>query len=76
VAGASLALMGKGKAPSFLARLRGQLAQQLETDDEDSRSQALAELEAAYLQQQAKRLTELSRSDAMGVGAAFASAAS
>jgi hypothetical protein len=33
VAGASLALMGKAKAPSFLARLRGQLAQQLETDD-------------------------------------------
>ena len=72
----------------------GQLAQQLEADDDDSRSQALAELEAAllaeegnkqalaakadatcwviehlrgqaaYRQQQAKRLTELSRSDA------------
>ena len=72
----------------------GQLAQQLEADDEDARSQALAELEAAllaeegnkqalaakadatcwviehlrgqatYRQQQAKRLTELSRSDA------------
>ncbi len=71
-----------------------QLAEQLEADDEDSRSQALAELEAAlmaeegkkqalaakadatcwviehlrglaaYRQQQAKRLTELSRSDA------------
>jgi ATP-dependent exoDNAse (exonuclease V) alpha subunit len=71
-----------------------QLAEQLETDDEDSRAQALAELEsallaeegnkqalaakadatcwviehlrgqAAYRQQQAKRLTELSRSDA------------
>jgi hypothetical protein len=71
----------------------GQLAQQLEADDEDARSQALAELEAAllaeegnkqvlaakadatcwviehlrgqatYRQQQAKRLTELSRSD-------------
>ena len=79
----------------------GQLAERLETDDEDSRSQALAELEAAllaeegnkpalaakadatcwviehlrgqaaYRQQQAKRLTELSPSDAMGVGAAF-----
>jgi hypothetical protein len=72
----------------------GQLAEQLEADDDDSRSQALAELEAAllaeegnkaalaakadatcwviehlrgqaaYRQQQAKRLTELSRSDA------------
>jgi hypothetical protein len=72
----------------------GQLAEQLETDDDESRAQALAELEAAllaeegnkqalaakadatcwviehlrgqaaYRQQQAKRLTELSRSDA------------
>jgi hypothetical protein len=72
----------------------GQLAEQLEADDDDSRAQALAELEAAllaeegnkqalaakadatcwviehlrgqaaYRQQQAKRLTELSRSDA------------
>jgi len=72
----------------------GQLAEQLETDDVDSRALALAELEAAllaeegnkqalaakadatcwviehlrgqaaYRQQQAKRLTELSRSDA------------
>ncbi|MCP9784464.1 siphovirus Gp157 family protein [Cyanobium sp. WKJ7-Wakatipu] len=72
----------------------GQLAEQLESDDDDSRAQALAELEAAllaeegnkqalaakadatcwviehlrgqaaYRQQQAKRLTELSRSDA------------
>jgi hypothetical protein len=72
----------------------GLLAEQLETDDDDTRSQALAELEAAllaeegnkaalaakadatcwviehlrgqaaYRQQQAKRLTELSRSDA------------
>ena len=72
----------------------GQLAEQLEADDEESRAQALAELEAAllaeegnkaalaakadatcwviehlrgqasYRQQQAKRLTELSRSDA------------
>jgi hypothetical protein len=72
----------------------GQLAEQLETDDDDARSHALAELEAAllaeegnkqalaakadatcwviehlrgqaaYRQQQAKRLTELSRSDA------------
>ena len=72
----------------------GQLAQQLEADDEDARSQALAELEAvllaeegnkqalaakadatcwviehlrgqaAYRQQQAKRLTDLARSDA------------
>ena len=72
----------------------GQLAEQLETDDHDSRAQALAELEAAllaeegnkaalaakadatcwviehlrgqaaYRQQQAKRLTELARSDA------------
>jgi hypothetical protein len=71
-----------------------QLAEQLQSDDDDSRSQALAELEAAlmaeegnkqalaakadatcwviehlrgqaaYRQQQAKRLTELSRSDA------------
>ena len=71
----------------------GQLAQQLEADDEDARAQALSELEAAllaeegnkaalaakadatcwviehlrgqaaYRQQQAKRLTELSRSD-------------
>ncbi len=71
----------------------GQLAQQLEADDEDAQAQALAELEAAllaeegnkaalaakadatcwviehlrgqaaYRQQQAKRLTELSRSD-------------
>jgi hypothetical protein len=72
----------------------GQLAEQLEADDDDSRRQALAELEAAllaeegnkaalaakadatcwviehlrgqaaYRQQQGKRLTELSRSDA------------
>jgi hypothetical protein len=72
----------------------GQLAEQLETDNDDSRAQALAELEAAllaeegnkaalaakadatcwviehlrgqasYRQQQARRLTELSRSDA------------
>lgn len=72
----------------------GQLAEQLEADDEESRAQALAELEAAllaeegnkkalaakadatcwviehlrgqaaYRQQQAKRLTDLSRSDA------------
>jgi hypothetical protein len=72
----------------------GQLAQQLEADDEDARAQALGELEAAllaeegnkqalaakadatcwviehlrgqaaYRQQQAKRLAELSRSDA------------
>jgi hypothetical protein len=72
----------------------GQLAEQLETDDDDTSAQALAELEAAllaeegnkqalaakadatcwviehlrgqvaYRQQQAKRLTELSRSDA------------
>jgi hypothetical protein len=72
----------------------GLLAEQLETDDDDTRSQALAELEtallaeegnkaalaakadatcwviehlrgqAAYRQQQAKRLTDLSRSDA------------
>ncbi|NDC15989.1 MAG: hypothetical protein EBZ76_12710, partial [Synechococcaceae bacterium WB9_2_170] len=72
----------------------GQLAQQLEADDKDTRTQALAELESALLaeegnkaalaakadatcwviehlrgqatfrQQQAKRLTELSRSDA------------
>jgi hypothetical protein len=72
----------------------GQLAEQLETDDDASRAQALAELEAAllaeegnkqalaakadatcwviehlrgqasYRQQQARRLTELSRSDA------------
>jgi len=72
----------------------GQLAEQLETEDDDARSHALAELEAAllaeegnkaalaakadatcwviehlrgqaaYRQQQAKRLTDLSRSDA------------
>ena len=72
----------------------GQLAEQLETDDDDSRAQALAELEAAllaeegnkqalaakadatcwviehlrgqaaYRQQQAKRLSDLARSDA------------
>jgi hypothetical protein len=72
----------------------GQLAEQLETDDEDTRTQALAELEsallaeegnkaalaakadatcwviehlrgqAAYRQQQAKRLADLARSDA------------
>jgi hypothetical protein len=72
----------------------GQMAEQLESDDDDSRSQALAELEAAlmaeegnkqalaakadatcwviehlrgqaaYRQQQAKRLTDLARSDA------------
>ena len=72
----------------------GQLAEQLEADDDDSRAQALAELEAAllaeegnkqalaakadatcwviehlrgqaaYRQQQAKRLTDLARSDA------------
>ncbi len=72
----------------------GQLAEQLEADDDDARAQALAELEAvllaeegnkaalaakadatcwviehlrgqaAYRQQQAKRLTDLSRSDA------------
>jgi hypothetical protein len=72
----------------------GQLAQQLEADDEDTRAQALGELEAAllaeegnkqalaakadatcwviehlrgqaaYRQQQARRLTDLSRSDA------------
>jgi hypothetical protein len=72
----------------------GQLAEQLQSDDDDSRNQALAELEAAlmaeegnkaalaakadatcwviehlrgqaaYRQQQAKRLTELCRSDA------------
>jgi hypothetical protein len=72
----------------------GQLAEKLETDDDDARSQALADLEAAllaeegnkaalaakadatcwviehlrgqaaYRQQQAKRLTDLSRSDA------------
>jgi hypothetical protein len=72
----------------------GQLAEQLEIDDDDARSQALADLEAAllaeegnkaalaakadatcwviehlrgqaaYRQQQAKRLTDLSRSDA------------
>ena len=77
-----------------LTTVIGQLAEQLEADDDDSRAQALAELEAAllaeegnkqalaakadatcwvieplrgqaaYRQQQAKRLTELSRSDA------------
>jgi hypothetical protein len=77
----------------------GQLAQQLEADDKDTRTQALAELESALLaeegnkaalaakadatcwviehlrgqatfrQQQAKRLTELSRSDAFRANA-------
>ena len=55
----------------------GQLAEQLEADDDDSRAQALAAKadatcwviehlrgQAAYRQQQAKRLTELARSDA------------
>ena len=55
----------------------GQLAEQLETDDDDSRAQALAAKadatcwviehlrgQAACRQQQAKRLTELSRSNA------------
>ena len=81
----------------------GQLAEQLETDDDDSRAQALAELEAAllaeegnkaalaakadatcwviehlrgqaaYRQQQAKRLSDLARSDASRADALEAS---
>ena len=60
-----------------LTTVIGQLAEQLEADDDDSRAQALAAKadatcwviehlrgQAAYRQQQAKRLTELSRSDA------------
>ena len=83
-----------GSEAQELTTTIGQLAEQLDADDDDTRAQALAELEAAllaeehnkqalaakadatcwviehlrgqaaYRQQQAKRLTELSRSDA------------
>jgi len=92
--GRSATLWQLGIEAQELTTTIGQLAEQLETDDDDSRAQALAELEAAllaeegnkqalaakadatcwviehlrgqaaYRQQQAKRLTELSRSDA------------
>jgi len=99
--GRSASLWQLGIEAQELTTTIGQLAEQLETDDDDSRAQALAELEAAllaeegnkqalaakavaerfraavatcwviehlrgqaaYRQQQAKRLTELSRSD-------------
>ena len=89
-----LSLWQLGIEAQELTSAIGLLAEQLETDDDDSRANALAELEAAllaeegnkqalaakadatcwviehlrgqaaYRQQQAKRLTELSRSDA------------
>jgi hypothetical protein len=92
--GRSASLWQLGIEAQELTTAIGQLAEQLETDDDDSRAQALAELEAAllaeegnkqalaakadatcwviehlrgqaaYRQQQAKRLTDLSRSDA------------
>jgi hypothetical protein len=92
--GRSASLWQLGIEAQELTTAIGQLAEQLETDDDDARSHALAELEAAllaeegnkqalaakadatcwviehlrgqaaYRQQQAKRLTELSRSDA------------
>jgi hypothetical protein len=88
--GKSASLWKLGIEAQALTTAIGQLAEQLETDDDDARSQALAELEAAllaeegnkqalaakadatcwviehlrsqaaYRQQQAKRLTELS----------------
>ena len=92
--GRSSSLWQLGIEAQELTTAIGQLAEQLESDDDDARSQALAELEAAllaeegnkkalaatadatcwviehlrgqaaYRQQQAKRLTELARSDA------------
>jgi len=92
--GKSASLWQLGIEAQELTTAIGQLAEQLETDDDDSRARALGELEAAllaeegnkqalaakadatcwviehlrgqaaYRQQQAKRLTELSRSDA------------
>jgi hypothetical protein len=92
--GKSASLWQLGIEAQELTTAIGQLAEQLEADDDDTRAQALAELEttllaeegnkqalaakadatcwviehlrgqAAYRQQQAKRLTELSRSDA------------
>jgi hypothetical protein len=92
--GKSASLWQLGIEAQELTTAIGQLAQQLEADDDDTRAQAIAELEAAllaeegnkaalaakadatcwviehlrgqaaYRQQQAKRLTELSRSDA------------
>jgi hypothetical protein len=92
--GRSASLWQLGIEAQELTTAIGQLAEQLETDDDDARSQALADLEAAllaeegnkaalaakadatcwviehlrgqaaYRQQQAKRLTDLSRSDA------------
>jgi len=91
--GRSASLWQLGIEAQELTTAIGQLAEQLENDDDDSRAQALAELEAAllaeegnkqalaakadatcwviehlrsqaaYRQQQAKRLTDLSRSD-------------
>ena len=75
--GRSASLWQLGIEAQELTTTIGQLAEQLETDDDDSRAQALAAKadatcwviehlrgQAAYRQQQAKRLTELSRSDA------------
>ena len=92
--GKSASLWQLGIEAQELTTAIGLLAEQLEADDDDTRAQALAELEAAllaeegnkqalaakadatcwviehlrgqaaYRQQQAKRLTELSRSDA------------
>ena len=92
--GKALSLWQLGIEAQELTTAIGQLAEQLEIDDDDARSQALADLEAAllaeegkkaalaakadatcwviehlrgqaaYRQQQAKRLTDLSRSDA------------
>jgi hypothetical protein len=92
--GRSASLWQLGIEAQELTTAIGQLAEHLETDDDDARSHALAELEAAllaeegnnqalaakadatcwviehlrgqaaYRQQQAKRLTDLSRSDA------------
>ena len=92
--GRSASLWQLGIEAQELTTAIGQLAEQLEADDDDIRAQALGELEAAllaeegnkqalaakadatcwviehlrgqaaYRQQQAKRLTELSRSDA------------
>ena len=75
--GRSASLWQLGIEAQELTTAIAQLAQQLEADDEDARAQALAvnavatcwviehlRGQAAYRQQQAKRLTELSRSDA------------
>jgi len=97
--GRSASLWELGIEAQELTSAIGQLAEQLEADDDDSRAQALVELEAAllaeegnkqalaakadatcwgiehlrgqaaYRQQQAKRLTELSGSDASSADA-------